>query len=96
MRTLMTIQIDAEAGTQALESGTMRETLQHLADRTRPEAAYFFSLDGMRTALFVFDLDDPSQLPALTEPAFRELKARVSLYPVMSLDDLLTGLARLH
>ncbi|GAA1924576.1 hypothetical protein [Streptantibioticus ferralitis] len=62
----------------------------------QPEAAYFFSLDGMRTALFVFDPADTSQLPRLTEPAFRELKARVSMCPVMNLDDLTAGLARLH
>ncbi|MCQ4044119.1 hypothetical protein ACFOSC_15535 [Streptantibioticus rubrisoli] len=92
MRTLMTIRIEAEAGSRALESGTLRETLRRLADRVRPEASYVLCLDGMRTVVLVFDLADPAQLNALTEPLFRELKARVDMYPAVPLEDLLASL----
>ncbi len=92
VRTLMTIQIEAEAGSRALESGTLRETLRRLSDRVRPEAAYSFLLSGVRTILLVFDLHDPSQLPAVTEPLFRELKAEVNVYPALPLEALLASL----
>ncbi|MDF3291476.1 hypothetical protein [Streptomyces silvisoli] len=91
MRTLMTIQIEAEAGSRALESGTLRETLRRLAERVRPEAAYAFYADGVRTVLLVFDLRDATQLPAVTEPLFRELQARVNVCPAMPLGDLLAS-----
>ncbi len=39
-----------------------------------PEAAYFLAEDGMRTALIFFDLQEPSQIPAVAEPAFLAAK----------------------
>jgi hypothetical protein len=51
--------------------------------------------DGIRTAFIVFDLKDPSELPALTEPLFSNLKANIRMFPVMNREDLETGLGRL-
>jgi hypothetical protein len=60
-----------------------------------PEAAYFGPENGVRTAYVVFDLHDPSQLPALTEPLFSKLKATVEMFPVMNQEDLQKGLQQL-
>ena len=40
----------------------------------------------------VFDLDDPAQLPKITEPLFR-MGAVVEIVPAMNLEDLQRGLA---
>jgi hypothetical protein len=40
----------------------------------------------------VFDLKDPSELPALTEPLFSKLGAQVEMFPVMNREDLQNGL----
>ena len=66
----------------------MLETLQ-------PEAAYFGPEGGIRTAFIVFDLADPSQLPAISEPLFSNFKARIEIFPVMDRDDLRRGLSEL-
>jgi len=62
------------------------------ADGEAPaEAAYFYPENGLRTALFVFDLAGSDQLPPTVEPLFRNLNAAVTLTPVMNADDLQRG-----
>jgi hypothetical protein len=69
----------------------MQETLGAL----RPEAAYFGPENGVRTAFIVFDMQDPSQLPAVTEPLFSKVKATLEMFPVMNQEDLQKGLQQL-
>jgi hypothetical protein len=95
MRTMMKIKIDIEAGSRAVADGTVGRLMEEVLGPLQPEAAYFGPEDGMRTAWIVFDLQDPSQLPALTEPLFRELKATVQMIPVMNQEDLQKGLQQL-
>ena len=64
--------------------------LQH--NPLKPEAAYFFPDDGKRTALYIFDLKDVSQIPVIVEPLFQNLHADVSLFPVMNADDVKKGM----
>jgi hypothetical protein len=65
-----------------------------MMDQLKPEAAYFFPDDGMRSALFVFDLKEPSQIPAIAEQFFQVLHAEISMTPVMNADDLKAGLEK--
>ena len=95
MRTMMKIKIDVEAGSRAVADGSIGRLMEQVLGPLQPEAAYFGPEDGMRTAWIVFDLQDPSQLPALTEPLFRELKATVQMVPVMNQEDLQKGLQQL-
>jgi hypothetical protein len=64
-------------------------------ERFKPEAAYFTVQNGKRTAFLVFDLKNPSDMPAFGEPFFMGLNASVQLTPAMSADDLQAGLAAL-
>jgi hypothetical protein len=95
MRTMMKVQIDTEAGSRAIEDGSLPQLMQQTLGALRPEAAYFGPEDGIRTAFIVFDLQDPSQLPSLSEPLFSRLKARVQMFPVMDQEDLQKGLQQL-
>ena len=95
MRMLMKVKIDAEAGSAAIKDGSMPRLMQETLGTLRPEAAYFGPEDGVRTAFIVFDLQDPSQLPSLTEPMFSRLKATVEMFPVMNQEDLQKGLQQL-
>jgi len=65
--------------------------LGQLVERLQPEAFYAFGDDGQRTILAVFDLADPSQIPALTEPLYQQGKAKVTMTPCMTLEDLQKG-----
>lgn len=95
MRCMLKIQMDTEAGNKAIVDGTLPKLMQQIMDRTKPEASYFTTEYGDRTAFLFMDLADPSDMPMIAEPAFSHLHARVSWTPVMSLDDLQKGLAKL-
>ena len=61
-------------------------------ERLKPEAAYFFSQDGLRGGLMVFDMTDVSQIPVIAEPLFMGLNAKVEFIPVMNAEDLAKAL----
>jgi hypothetical protein len=95
MRTLMKVKIDTEAGSRAIQDGSLPQLMQETLGALRPEAAYFGPENGVRTAFIVFDLQDPSQLPSITEPLFSKVKATVEMFPVMDQEDLQKGLQQL-
>lgn len=92
MRMMMKVQMDTEAGSKMIADGSMPQLMQEMMGRLQPESAYFGPEDGMRTAFIVFDLEDPSQIPAISEPLFSKIKANVKLFPVMDREDLQKGL----
>ena len=85
--------MDTESGNRAITGGTMEKVLGAFAEQAKPEAAYFYSDHGKRSASFIFDMADSSLVPPLIEPFFIELNAECALTPVMNLDDLNKGLA---
>jgi hypothetical protein len=95
MRVMVKIGIPVEAGNQAVKDGSLAAAMQRTAERWKPEAMYFTTFDGQRTAFMVIDLPDASGIPPLAEPFFRELNANVQLAPVMNADDLQKGLSQL-
>ena len=95
MRMMMKVQLDTEAASRAIADGSLPQLMQDTFTRLQPEAAYFGPEDGVRTAFIVFDLEDPSQLPPLTEPLFSQVKARVQMFPVMDREDLRKGLEQI-
>ena len=95
MRTMMKVKMDPEAASRAIEDGSLPQVMGSTMERLQPEAAYFGPEDGVRTAFIVFDLKDPSELPAISEPLFSTLKATVEMFPVMDRDDLQKGLQQL-
>ena len=95
MRMMMKVQMDTEAGSKAVSDGGMPEFMQEMMGRLKPEAAYFGPEDGVRTAFIVFDLQDPSEIPGLSEPFFSKLKANIKFFPVMDGEDLQKGLQQI-
>ena len=95
MRMMMKIKMDTEAGSRAIADGSIAQLMGEQLPRLQPEAAYFGPEDGVRTAFVVFNLEDPSQLPSLTEPFFSKLKATIEMFPVMNQEDLQRGLQQL-
>lgn len=95
MRTLLRARMDTRAGNEAIRSGSMPKIIEALMDQLKPEAAYFTALDGGRTCLLVFDMEDSSQMPAIAEKLFVDMEAEVELHPVMNYDDLKKGLGAL-
>ena len=95
MRMMMKVKMDTEAGSRAIEDGSMPKLLEETMRRLQPEAAYFGPEGGIRTAFIVFDLKEPSDLPPISEPLFRQLKAKIEMFPVMNQDDVQKGLKQI-
>ena len=95
MRMMLKAQMDTAAATKAIQEGRMPTVMQSMMEKLKPEAAYFGPDGGKRTAFIIFQMDDPSQLPAISEPLFSEFNARIEVFPVMDRDDLERGLSAL-
>ena len=89
MRMLLRVSIPTESGNAAVKAGTLGSTIEKILADLKPEAAYFFADDnGNRSGSIVFDMQDPSQIPAFAEPWFLAFNATVSFRPVMNPQDL--------
>jgi hypothetical protein len=93
MRMMMQMTIPVEAGNQAARTGAFGAKLQKILEPLKPEAAYFGAgPSGERGGFIVFDLKDTSQIPGIAEPFFLAFNAKVTFYPVMNAQDLVSAL----
>ena len=89
MRMLLRVSIPVETGNAAAKAGTLGSTVEKILADLKPEAAYFFPDDnGNRSGSIVFNMEDSSQIPAISEPWFLAFNAKVSIRPVMNPQDL--------
>lgn len=93
MRVMLRAHLDTASANEAIKTGRLPEIMRELTARLEPEAAYFGPGDGVRTCTFVFDMQDSSEMPVISEPLFQELGARLECCPVMNAEDLRRGLA---
>ena len=91
MRMLLKVVFDTEAGNEVFRSGGAIRAIDQMVELVQPEAFYSVGEDGGRAAMMVFDLADPSQIPVLCEPLFNLGKAKITLAPCMTLEDLKKG-----
>jgi len=96
MRTLLKVTMDVVAANNGIKDGSLPKLMEATMEKLKPEAAYFTAMDGYRTALIIFDLKDPSEMPAISEPFFMHMNARVEMSPVMNAEDLKKGLSMLQ
>ena len=89
MPMFLRVSIPVEAGNAAAKAGTLGSTVDQILADLKPEAAYFFADEsGQRSCSIVFEMKDPSQIPAVAEPWFLAFNAKVSLRPIMNQQDL--------
>ena len=93
MRTVLKFTIPVEAGNRSITDGTLPKTLESVLGDLKPEAAYFFTHNGERSGFVVFDLKEPAQIPAVAEPLFLALNAKVEFHPAMNMEDLKNALS---
>jgi hypothetical protein len=92
MRMMLKIAIPTETGNQTIKNGSLHKIFEATMSKLKPEAAYFYPEHGLRGAVMFFDMKDASEIPAIVEPLFAGLNARIQLTPVMNADDLKKGL----
>jgi hypothetical protein len=88
MRVLLTFTIHPDKGDALIKEGRIGETMASVLEELQPEAAYFTDVEGTRGGYLVVNMEDASQVPAMTEPLFLELGATVHMQPVMTTEDL--------
>jgi hypothetical protein len=96
MRVCLKIQIPVEAGNKAITDGKLQSMLEEYLGRLKPEAAYFFPQDGMRSMMIFFDMKETADMVTNGEPLFEALHAKIDLTPAMNLDDLMAGMKRMQ
>lgn len=94
MRTMLKVSMPVETSNQAIKDGTLPKTLEQATELMKPEASYFYTEHGKRTAHFFFDLKDVSDIPVIAELFFMNLNAEVDFVPVMNADELQAGLGK--
>ena len=71
------------------------QTIEDFIKKANAEAAYFFEAVGERTMALIVNFERADMIPALAEPLFQEMGAKVEFHPVMLLEDLKKALERL-
>ena len=67
MRFLVKAKWPVEKANHLARHGELGKSVQSIVEDLNPEAAYFYTDEGKRTALMVIDLQDASELPRIAE-----------------------------
>jgi hypothetical protein len=94
MRFLIRTRISTEAGNKMVQDPDFMKKLEDYMNKVKPEAAYFLPIDGHRSAAFIVNMENNSQVPAIVEPLFQWMGANVDVIPVMNFDDLKKGISQ--
>jgi hypothetical protein len=88
MRMLLTVTMPHEPFNTLVRKKKAGEILGSILQEIKPEAAYFTEQDGMRGAVLVIDVADPSRVPSIAEPFFLNFNADCRFRIVMNPDEL--------
>lgn len=88
MRLLMNVTLPHEPFNTAVRDGSVGDTLERILKETGPETVYFTERNGHRGAILIFQLADPSKIPAVAEPWFLAFNANVEFRILMTPEDL--------
>src|SRR5262249_59496139 len=96
MRMMLKVNMSTGTANDLARKGQLGSAIKSILDDLKPEAAYFTDDNGERTGFIFFDLAEPSQIPAVAEPWFLMLNAKISFRPVMNSDDLSKALPNIE
>ena len=97
MRMMVKAIFPVEQANKGITSGSLGDTMGSILDDLKPEAPYCGLQEGARTAFFVVNITESSELPRIVEPLFLAFNASVECFPVMIPDDLaVAGLSLIH
>ena len=95
MRTMITLRIPVETGNRTIKDGSLPPVIQQTMEKIKPESAYCYLENGRRTLRAVFDLKDANDMVAAFEPVMMALNAELELVPVMTVEELGAGFAKM-
>jgi hypothetical protein len=84
MRFLIKATIPVEAGNALIRDPRFSKRMEEIVNEIKPEAVYFAVEAGQRTIYFVKNLTDASGIPAIGEPLWLALNAKVEFIPALT------------
>src|SRR3954465_7894818 len=88
MRMMLTATFPNEPFNTLVRENKAGQTLNTILEELKPEAGYFMEQHGMRCAVLIVDVAEPSRIPSFAEPFFLRLNADCRFRPVMTAADL--------
>jgi hypothetical protein len=88
MRMLLNVRIPNEPFNSLVRAGKASATLTRILEEIKPEAIYFTEQHGIRGAIAIIDVAEPSRVPSICEPFFLNFNADCEFHIVMSPKDL--------
>jgi hypothetical protein len=88
MRFLLKINIPNEPFNTLVREGTAGQKIGNILEETKPESIYFSEQDGQRGAIAVYNIENNSDVPAISEPWFLSFNASVQFNVAMTPEDL--------
>jgi hypothetical protein len=88
MRMLLHVKIPHEKFNAAVRDGSAEKKMKQILEETKPEAVYFTEYDGLRGAIMIININDPSEVPKFAEPWFLSFNADVEFRIAMEPEDL--------
>ena len=88
MRMLLHAKFPHEPFNTAVKDGTVGTKIQRILHELKPEAVYFTEFQGRRGAIMIVSVDNPSKVPAISEPWFLTFNADCEFHIVMTPEDL--------
>ncbi len=95
MRMMVTAGIPTDKGSETIKNGILPGVIKSTLEKIKPESAYFYTENGLRTMRAVFDMAESNDMVAAFEPMMMELSATIDIRPVMSAEDLQGGFAKM-
>ena len=88
MKYILKVRFAMERGNQATSDPQFGHKMSELLAEIKAEAAYFTTICGQRGVYIVININDASEIPAVSEPFFLWLGADIDWIPVMKPEDL--------
>lgn len=96
MKMLLMVEFPNAPFNALVRSAKIGEIMGRILESIKPETAYFTEQDGLRSGIFLINIQDSSEIPGFAEPFFLNFKATCKFRPAMSPQDLQkTGLGAL-
>jgi hypothetical protein len=95
VRILVQFTFPTTIGNEVIRSGKIKKFFDQIAADLKPEAMYFFPVDGDRAGLMVINTDNPSICASVGERFWFGIQAKVKVTPCMNGEDLGKGLAEM-
>lgn len=88
MRILMNVRFPNEPFNTLVRDGKSGAILKEILEELKPESIFFTEQGGSRGAVAIVDINDPSQIPSLSEPFYLNFNADCEFRIAMSPEDL--------